>query len=586
MKNLFLILILALVTSMALADEGMWLFEELPKEQLKRDHNVDLSDDWLKQLRLSTAKLSNGGSGTVVSKSGLVLVTQHGLADALATLEDDISEKGFLAQTQAQELRLKGLELQILEKIETDGVDKAAPNAVALDHGARHHEYNYKTYTDVRLVFVPESEIAYFGGSSDNYEWPRHCLDMAFLRVYENGRPAQMPAHLKLAEAGPAKGEFVLTAGHPRTSDRSATMSHLRFLRDVRYPVSLDRLRRLEAALVDFSAMGNREADLAAEELDAVIHARRVYAGVLAGLQDPSLMAQRAQKEKALRANSDSSAWDMIEGKAGDFVEMYKKYYFFPRGHAVDSMFFEQGRAKLRNLEMPKTPIHPELERLKLEASLGQMVQWLGLDDPMVKLVLKGLSPRERAIELASNPSAMMELVEQLEEPSLTIEKNFVENVMTPVDKAYRELGLQNMGKTYPEATGTLRLGYGRVQGYGEGAYSFRPFTTIKSLQRRAQSAENSAPWSLSSRWTEATLEPEQHLNFLACLDVQDGSGGGPVVNLKGEVVGIVFDSNRWGIAADYFHNEERGRSVNVDAGAIRACLKSVYDAKSLINEL
>ena len=531
--------------------------------------------------------LNTGGSGFFVSESGLVVTTQHGLAEHLANINQDLSSKNFLARNKKQEIPLKGLALQVLLKVDVRGVGPDDPQAVEFDRGARRHRYRTKTYNDVRLVFCPESQIAYFGGQMDNFEYPRFCLDFAVLRVYENGRPASPPAYLRLGKEGPAEGEKVFTAGHPRTSERTSTVAHLEFLRDKRYPMSLDYLRRLELVLLDYSGLGPEQQAQARPDLDSVHHARKLYAGILSNLQDPALLEARRKQEAGLSQPQDSQdPWQLIAGRAAHYEKLYERFYLIAAGKAFNSHLFEQAQKKLRGEEVEQVTTPPALERVKLAQSLTFLVDWLGAEEPLVREILAGRSPEERAAELVDQPEAMADLVRRIEPEVQRIEKAFKKDVLEPVEAAYREISKATSATGYPEATGTLRLGFGVVRGYREGERQVPYRTTYADLFARAHQVQNQPPWQLSTDWQkDSGLPRQQGLNFVATLDVQDGSGGGPVVNRAGEVVGLVFDANRWGLGSDFFYDEEAARAVCLDVGGLKAALRQIYGANELLAE-
>ena len=218
-------IILFLLAGSLHADEGMWLLNQPPRELLKTKYDFDLTDAWLNKAMKASIRFNNGGSGSFVSPNGLAITNHHIGSDSLQKLSDktrDLYRDGFLAKTQAEELKCPDLELNVLQEIidvtkdvqaavkpEMKPADALAArkaimakltkdsqaktglrsDIVTLYHGARYHLYRYKKYTDVRLVMAPEQGIAFFGGDADNFEYPRYNLDVCFFRVYEIGKP-------------------------------------------------------------------------------------------------------------------------------------------------------------------------------------------------------------------------------------------------------------------------------------------------------------------------------------------------------------------------------------------------------------
>ena len=358
MQSKSTLLILALIVNIgaARADEGMWLFNYPPTKTLKERHGFEPTQAWLTHLQQSAVRFSSGGSGSFVSADGLVMTNHHIAADALqklSTEQKNLLATGFHARTRQEEIKCLDLELNVLVSIEDvtarihAAVKSAADPAVAekqrraamntieeesfkktglrsdvvtLYHGGLYHLYRYKKYTDVRLVFAPEQDIAFFGGDPDNFEYPRFDLDVGFFRVYEDGKPAKPPHYLKWSAAGPKEGGLVFVAGHPGKTDRMDTLHHLEFLRDRAFPPSLDVLRRREVLLTAFSQRSAENARRARDDLFGCQNSRKAKLGVLAGLQDPAVMKRKAAEQAAFlqavaaRAATREPAAQLVEG--------------------------------------------------------------------------------------------------------------------------------------------------------------------------------------------------------------------------------------------------------------------------------
>ncbi len=342
----------------ALGDEGMWLFNSPPAKALKKTTASSPTKAWYEHLQKSSVRFNSGGSGSFVSSNGLVLTNHHIGADDLqkfSTKDKNYLAEGFYAKTQAEELKCFDLELNVLMSIEdvTERVNAAVPkngtladaekarraimntieqestektglrsDVVTLYNGGQYQLYRYKKYTDVRLVFAPEEDAAFFGGDPDNFEYPRYDLDICFFRVYEDGKPAKIENYLQWAPAGAADDELIFVSGHPGKTDRMDTVAHLDYLRDLAIPTALNWLMRNEVLLVNYSQRSDENARQAREELFSIQNSRKAQLGRLAGLQDPAVMAAKQAEEKALRAAvaaspalraSAGSAWDDID---------------------------------------------------------------------------------------------------------------------------------------------------------------------------------------------------------------------------------------------------------------------------------
>src|SRR5437773_1968583 len=359
------------------ADEGMWLFNNPPRKQLKEKYGFEVADPWLEHVQKSSVRFNSGGSGSFVSEDGLALSNHHVGADALQKFGDkdhNYLRDGFYARTLAEEKRCLDLELNVLMSIEdvTDRVNAAVKPGVAAEEaftarravmnaiekessdktglrsdvitlyqGGQYHLYRFKKYTDVRLVFAPEQQIAFYGGDPDNFEYPRFDLDICLFRVYEDGKPARLQHYLKWSEAGVSEGELVLIPGHPGRTSRLFTVAELEYVRDHRLPYALQRLHDLEVLLLSYSARSDENARRAKEDLFSVQNSRKAYLGEIAGILDPALMERKQASEKTLRdavaANAafkeTAGAWDRIAEAQKVIGANARRYNLLEVGH-------------------------------------------------------------------------------------------------------------------------------------------------------------------------------------------------------------------------------------------------------------
>ena len=477
-----LALTLAAVSS-AFADEGMWLFTNPPLKQLKDKYHFEPTPQWLEHLQKSSVRFNSGGSGSFVSSTGLTITNHHVGLDTLqkiSTEKNNYVRDGFYAKTQKDEVKAADLELNVLESIEdvtarvTGAVQpsmspeeaaKARANAIAqiekeskdktglrsdvvtLYQGGVYHLYRYKRYDDVRLVFAPEEQIAFYGGDPDNFEYPRFDLDICIFRVYENGKPARIEHYLKWNSKGPADGELTFVSGHPGRTDRQLSVSELAETRDVEVPHLLDMFKRREVFLHAFAKRGFENARRAQHDVRGVENNRKRYDGYLASLLDPADWGLIEQREKTLRdamnANpqfqASLAAYDRIKQAQEATAKVLPIYSYFEtvRGRqtgsyraprSFNSTLFKFARRLVRAAEeRPKPngerfpefrdsnkesleldlfstePVYENLEQLELTDSLTDMVSRFGYTDPLVQKVLAGKSPSERAAELSKS---------------------------------------------------------------------------------------------------------------------------------------------------------------------------------------
>ncbi len=467
------ILYLLTVSACCYADEGMWLFNDLPTDQLQSRYEFSPDSAWADHVRLSSVRFNSGGSASFVSSNGLVITNHHVAADTLYKISDEqhnYLDDGFLAKTMAEEVKAPDLELNqlvsiedvtgrveqvvksnmsaadafkarraVMGEIERESLEQTGlrSDVVTLFGGAKYHLYRYKKYTDVRVVFAPESSIAFFGGDADNFEYPRYCLDVCLFRVYENDRPAKIEHYLKWSGHGAAEKELVFVSGNPGRTQRIFTSAALKYLRDDQVPFTLDLLRRREVLLQQFS-IGGREAERRArDDLLGVQNSRKAYTGMLQGLQTPEFIHNKVRQESDLLRKltpEEASAWTQIEAvqdrkrvMLGQTASFRSRYYSLAETlvlmAAEDTKpseqrlreFRDSNRESLEQDLFSPAPIYDDLELVKLADGIAYLMESRGGDDPLVAKVLNGKGPRQRAAELiAGSQLAEVEVRKQL----------------------------------------------------------------------------------------------------------------------------------------------------------------------------
>lgn len=684
----FAVLVIGGTAMTATSDEGMWLLNDPPREQLKKKYGFDLTEDWLKRAMLGSVRFNNGGSGGFVSPNGLIVTNHHIAADALQKLSKpghDLYADGFLAPTHEAELKCPDLELNVLQeitdvtaevngavkpemkpaeafaarravmaKVEKESLDKTGlrSDVVTLYNGGLYHLYKYKKYTDVRLVFAPEQAAAAFGGDVDNFEYPRFGFDVAFFRAYENGEPAKTPQFFKWSETGPQENDLVFVTGHPGTTNRLETLAKLKHRRDLTLPYTLCRLRTLEAALNQYSEQGPEQRRQAATDLHRVANARKAFSGQYQGLLDPKILEQKKAAEQDLRSRLASRTdggrmdeeYDRARTRIADVQKMLalyeKEYGLLETGHAFYSDLFAIGRHCVRMAdELPKksadrlreyrdsnldslkfqlfspAPIYPELERVKLATSLTFLAENLGGEHPVVKLVLNGKNPAARADELIAgtklldvaerkrlveggkaavdaSADSLIVLAKAIDPESRKFRKRNEEEVEEPERQAYAtiaKLRFAAFGRSVaPDATFTLRLAYGTVQGYEVGGEKLPFHTTFGGAFERSTRLGGKEPFTLPKRWLDGKdkLDLNTPFDFVSTADTIGGNSGSPALNRAGELVGINFDRNRHGLVRNFVYTDVQARHVAVHSRSVLEALRKLYPAGALVKEL
>jgi Peptidase S46 len=671
--------------SFARMDEGMWPFNNIPRTEIKKKYGFDVTDEWLKKVQLASVRFNNGGSGSFVSPNGLVLTNYHIVEDIVnevSTPEKDLAKEGFVARSSAQEIKAPSLELNMLMSLEdvtkrvNDAVKPGTSDAeafatrrkeisaieaestkatglrsdvITLYQGGQYNLYRYKKYTDVRLVFVPEFQAAFFGGDPDNFNFPRFNIDMALVRVYENDQPVHPASYFKWSTAGAKEGDLAFVTGNPGSTSRLNTVAHLQELSDTSFPVILRLLERREAMLKKYMAMGEEQTRQAQNELNSIQNSLKVYRGRIAGLKDKALIDRKMREEDALRKSIAADpnrqkmygdAWDAIAKAHRDYPSYIKERRIFDQAGGFNTVLFDFARTLVRlaaenekpngerlpeytdarraSLELglySPAPIHDDFEKLKLADSLAFMIELLGADNALAKQIMNGKTPEARAAELiegtklkdvaarkelaaggskaiADSTDPMVVLARTIDPKAREMRKRF-ESEVSAVERAnYAKIARARFDtegtKLYPDATFTLRLSYGTVKGYMENSRKVTPFTTLGGLYERSASFKAEFPYNLPPRWMEkkSAINLSTPFNFVTTNDIIGGNSGSPTINKNAELIGLIFDGNIQSLVGDYIYDESVNRAISVDSRGMLEVLRKVFDANEIADEL
>lgn len=391
----------------AFADEGMWTLNGFPTKKVEKKYGFRATDPWLKQVRLASARLAEGCSGSFVSDNGLVM-TNHHCADSciaqLSTPKKDFIASGFYAPSLAEEVRCPEMEVNRLVEIsditakvkaatkgmsgqafaraqkaamasiekECSGNDAALRcDVVSLYHGGLYHLYKYKRYQDVRLVFAPEKSIAFFGGDPDNFMFPRYDLDVTFVRVYENDKPLKGGEYFKWSQTPAVENDLTFVTGHPGHTSRLLTVAELEFHRDSSLIKSIIQNSELRGLLTAFSERGAEQKRIAESDLFGIENGLKARKGRLETLIDKSFFAKKQKDEAELRRKVNANpkwkkeygdAWDEIAKAVTAFRDIFPAYWQLENNRSWNSLLFRHARALVRAAEeLPK----PNGERLR-----------------------------------------------------------------------------------------------------------------------------------------------------------------------------------------------------------------------------
>ncbi len=679
MRTRFAVLTVVLCGFTLRADEGMWLYDQFPRDQVAKKYGFTVTDEFLNHLRLASLKM--GASASFVSPDGLIFTNHHVAASCiqkLSTAAHNYMADGFYAKTEAEELKCPDTEASELLRMEdvtkqVNAAIKAPPaspkandqrraaiagiekdcsarsgnrcEVVTLYSGALYQIYEYKRYTDIRLVFAPEKAIAFFGGDPDNFTYPRFDLDISFLRAYEKDKPASTPHYLKWSREGVQDGELAFVSGNPAATDRFITVAQFEFLRDTSYPLALAYLKSAIDALKAYGAESAENKRVADDKLFSLENSYKARIWEEKGLKDPKLLAEKKQREEKLRAaiaahpeakREAGDAWQEIAAAYGAWAADQKRYSALERGPLVSDLFSiartvvrlpeeqkkpngerlrEYTDANLPSLERrlySPAPITDSLEVAVLSNWFRFVEQQLGADDPTVKSILAGRTPEQAAAQyvattklkdieqrkrLATNLKAMkmsddgmVRLARLVDGPARAIRKQYEDRIeaieRTAGSRIARARFAVYGANEYPDATFTLRLSYGVVKGYVNAQDQPVPYATdFAGMYAHATGRE---PFDLPPSFEKAKgeLNLATPLNFVSTGDIIGGNSGSPTVNTKGEIIGILFDSNLEAMANGFVYDDVQGRAVHVASQGIIEALRKVYHADRILGEL
>lgn len=663
------------------ADEGMWIFGNPPLKQLKEKYNFSPDQQWLDHARLSSVRFNNG-SGSFVSPNGLALTNHHIVRSTLAklsTAERNLLKTGFYAATYDQELKCPDLELNVLvgmqdvtekiravaqgvsdlkvaeekrraevARIEKESLEKTGLKStiISLYEGGEYWLYQYKKYTDVRMVFAPEAQAAEFGGDYDNFTYPRYALDFSFVRVYENGKPAKLEHYFRWSSRGPEENELIFVTGNPGSTDRLRTVAQIEYQRDISNPIQLKTQTRQRDLLVKYSASSTESERRASDTISGINNGLKRLTGQQEGLLTEKLMQQKVREEKELRQRvaenpelqkAYGSAWDEMAEAYQKIRPMAKRLSYsnlnssqlariaFTIAQYVTEVkkpnserlpaYRDSNLESLKYQLLSPAPIYPDMEEVLLADRLQEASEELGQADPFVRATLAGRNSKEVAKEWISKTKladvsyrkALLEGtladLEKSGDPLIdvalridpivrnldTFVRENLESIRAAAGEKVAKARFAVYGRSIaPDANFTLRFSYGVVKGHEVGTTLVPYKTTFAGLYDRAASFDNKPPFDLAPKLqaNKSAVDQTVAMDFIYTADTIGGNSGSPVINRQGEIVGVNFDSNVHRFVSRYAYTEDRGRAMAVHSAGILEALRKVYSAGALADEL
>ena len=660
----------------------MWTFDNPPSAYFQKTYKFTADEKWFEESRLASLRFADYCSASFVSANGLVMTNHHCARESgtgVARKGEDLNATGFFAKTPADERKVTGLFVDQLVKIEDitkrvqdamsgggaaalseqaqlqareqaftaikqeygtkDGWKGLELQTITFYNGGRYSLYGFKRYTDVRLVFMPELQLGFFGGDYDNFTYPRYALDCSFFRVYDNGKPLKTSHFFKFNTNGVRDGEPIFVIGNPGHTERLKTVAELEYDRDLQTPNTIQLLRNRSNALQAYNATAKSDSVL--NEIFSYENSLKAYGGQLEGLRDAGLLARKAVFENQFKAAAKAKnlsadqlkTWDDIAANTAQLRTLFKDAnYLAPSERTMGELltfanvvtqFSEllatrpQDAERARSLMVIPNVKNRTLDEAYLAAHLAEAQAGLGNDDPYVKAALTGadgklMTPKEAAAYLVKNtkltdPAFVSELstrpnaAASSTDPMLALARIGFPRYVAAARQARQisqkqEVLRGQLGRMLydvygtavpPDATFSLRINDGVVQSYNYNGTKAPILTTFAGLYDRNYSFANKAPWDLPARWKNPPIELlKQPMCFISTNDIIGGNSGSPMINKNLEAVGLAFDGNMESLPGEFIFVPDANRTISVHTGGIIAAMRYIYKADRLVNEL
>lgn len=660
----------------------MWAFDYPPVEYLTETYGFTPSEEWLEDVRLSALRIG-GCTSSFVSGSGLIMTNHHcsdGNARRVQKEGENLSETGFYAAALEEERQVPGMyadQLRFIKDV-TEEIISAIDEGGSADEKAKLKEekikeleaaygedtglrcqvveyYNggkyslqgFKRYEDIRMVFYPHDQAAYFGGDYDNFTYPRYNLDCTFYRVYEDGKPLETEHFYKWSADGPKKDELIFVVGNPGTTNRLKTVAQLKYFRDVSYRNIAYMLDTYYNKLEEMKKHYTDEAEQLEEEKVRWGNGQKVYHNIYEGLTDPYLIARKQDWENKLIAKVKADpelnekygdVWESIKNTRAEMTAISPELSAYSMSPRFTAFHFNTARAlvdyakeiskpeeerseqyKGENLDKTIAGLYPEdnnepITLAKLYMNLGYLTLNLGADHELVKSFTGGAEGDEAAANAIAasklnKKEDVMALVNAGADAILNSDDPFIQYTILAMEKApelqkqaeeitnaegvFENMLGQALFAVYgtsipPDANRSLRLGDGVLKGFPYNGTITPVTTTFFGMYDRYYAFDKEYPWSLPEVWVNppAEMDLSTDINFVSSHDIVGGSSGSAVINTDAEIVGLAFDGNINSIIGNFIYMPYNNRMVSVASTGMLEAMEHIYKALPLVQEL
>ena len=661
----------------------MWAFDFPPLDYFEETYGFRPTQEWLDDVRLSALRIP-GCTASFVSEDGLIMTNNHCSDAPRAAVQkegEDLGKDGFYAPTLEEERQVPGYYADHLvfmkdvteeiQKVIDEGkteTEKIANKQAKIDELKKKYEeetglkieletffndsrfsiYGFKRYTDVRLVFIPEEPIGYFGGDYDNFTYPRYNLDCTFYRIYEDGKPIKCKNYFTWSKESAKVGEPLFAIGNPGTTNRLKTVSQLKYMRDVTYGNFSFIVDENYKAFEKYKSVYPEKADEFEKFRFDISNAQKVLTNIISGLNDPYLVSRKQAFENKLKEAVEAKPelkekygkiWKTIDRTTSELTgynlktsiynpglyKAYPAYFKVAKGllKLADQLKLaeDEREESFRNLNIEKyiSGLYPAnydelFEKIKLSVFVDLAIKNLGKDHFITKNLFAGKSGMEAADYILSESNLQSkkfaeEIAAKGAEAIYSSDDIFIKYVLSTKDEleklnklvkeandtedVYENLLGQLMYEVYgtsipPDANFTLRITDGVLKDFDYNGTIAPLKTTFHGMYDRYYSFDKKYPWNLPERWQNPSkdFDLSTPFNFITTHDAVGGSSGSPVINKNAEVVGLSFDGNMDSIVGNFIYIEEENRSVAVTAEAIIEALNDLYGYKKLAEEL